>query len=122
MPSDLIAAIQEVNRNITGLVSKLSQNSFQANSSGLPPGELKSLDQKIAQVPKLLGQFSPAQTDREVLRDELHQYVENLEALRTVLRKVGEVLGKRRDRIKKKFNHLSSARAWMETYRATHRT
>jgi chromosome segregation ATPase len=119
MPSELIVALQEANREIRGLVTKLSENSVEANNAGLAPGELQALSQKLAQVAKLLGRVSSAQPKQEALQAVISEYAGNLETLKRVLGKVQDALGRQRDRLKKDFEHLSSARAWVETYRAT---
>jgi DNA repair exonuclease SbcCD ATPase subunit len=119
MPSELIAALQEANREIRWLVTKLSENSVEANNAGLAPGELQALSQKLAQVAKLLGRVSSAQPKQEALQAVISEYAGNLETLKGVLGKVQDALGRQRDRLKKDFEHLKSARAWVETYRAT---
>jgi chromosome segregation ATPase len=120
MQSELIVALEEANREIRGLVSKLSENSMEADNAVLSPGELKALAEKLAKVAKLLERVSPAQPKEEALQAVLSEYVDNLEKLKGVLGKVQDSLGKQRDRLKKDFEHLNSARAWVETFRATH--
>jgi chromosome segregation ATPase len=122
MQSELIVALQEANREIRGLVSKLSENSVEENQAVLSPGELKVLARRLAHVAKLLGRVSPAQPGQEALRATISEYAGNLERLKGVLGKVQDSLGKQRDRLKKDFEHLNSARAWVETFRATHWT
>jgi chromosome segregation ATPase len=120
MQSELIVALEEANREIRGLVSKLSQNSVEANRAVLSPGELKSLAEKLAQVAKLLELVSPALRKEEALQAVINEYADNLEKLKGVLGKVQDSLGKQRDRLRKEFERLNSTRAWAETFRATH--
>jgi chromosome segregation ATPase len=120
MQSELIVALEEANREITGLVSKLSEKSVEANHAVLPPGELKALTRKLARVAELLGCVSPAQPKEEALQAVLSEYADKLARLKGVLGKVQDSLGKKRDRLKKDFEHLNSARAWVETFRTTH--
>lgn len=122
MQSELIVALQEANREIRGLVSKLSDNSVEANYAVLSPGELKALAQKLAHVAKLLDHVPPAQPNQEALQAAASEYAGNLETLKGVLGKIQDSLGKHCDRLKKDFEHLNSARAWVETFRATHWT
>jgi DNA repair exonuclease SbcCD ATPase subunit len=119
MQSELIVTLQEANREIRGLVSKLSENSVEANNAALSPGELQALSRKLAQVAKRLDLVSPAQPKQEALQAVISEYVDNLEKLKAVLGRVQNSLGKQRDRLKKDFEHLNSARAWAETFRAT---
>jgi DNA repair ATPase RecN len=120
MQSELIVALEQANRAIQGLVSKLSENSVQSDNVVLSPGELKALAEKLAKVAKLLELFCPAQPKEEALQAMLSEYVDNLEILKGALGKVQDSLGKRRDRLKKAFERLNSVRAWVETFRATH--
>lgn len=122
MQSELIVALQEANREIRGLVSRLSENSAQADNAVPSPGELKVLTEKLAKVAKLLELVSPAQPKEQALQALLSEYVDNLKTLKGVLGKVQDSLGKQRDQLKKDFEHLNSARAWVETFRATHCT
>jgi hypothetical protein len=159
MQSELIVALQEANRAIRGLVSRLSENSVEPDKAVLAPGELRALAEKLAQLAKRLGCASRAQPKQQVpftsfprslssakaaeresssfridldprfrgcdddaLRAVLSEYVENLETLKGALGKVQDSLGKQRDRLKKDFEHLNSARAWVETFRATNGT
>jgi hypothetical protein len=55
-------------------------------------------------------------------QDVISEYIDNLEKLKGVLGRAMDSLGKRRDRLKKDLEHLNSARAWVETFRATHWT
>lgn len=122
MQPKLIVFLGEVNREIRGLVSKLSENSVEGNKAVLSPGQLKALAGKLAQVAKLLDLVSPAQPKEDALQAAISEYVDNLEKLKGVLGKVQDSLGKQRDRLKKDFEHLNSARAWVETFRATNWT
>jgi len=122
MQSELMVFLGEVNREIKGLVSKLSENSVEANNAVLPPGELKALAEKLAQVAKLLDLVPPAQPKEDALQALISEYVDSLEKLKDVLEKVQDSLGEQRDRLKKDFEHLNSARAWVETFRATNWT
>jgi chromosome segregation ATPase len=122
MQSELIVALEEANREIRGLVSKLSENSVEANHAVLPPGEFKALGEKLAQVAKLLELVSPTQPKEEALQAVLSEYADNLEKLKGVLGKVQDSLGKKRDRLRKDFERLNSARAWVETFRTTYLT
>ena len=114
--------MQEANREIRGLVSRLSENSVEADKAVLSPGELKALAEKLAKVAKLRELVSSAQPKEEAVQAVLSEYVDNLETLKGVLGKVQDSLGKQRDQLKKDFEHLNSARAWVETFRATHWT
>jgi chromosome segregation ATPase len=122
MQSELIVALQEANREISGLLSKLSENSVEANPAVLSPGELKALSEKLAPVAKLLDHVSPAQPKPEPLQAAISEYVRNLEKLKNVLEKVQDSLGKQRERLKQDFEHLNSTRAWVETFRAANWT
>jgi hypothetical protein len=120
MQSELIVVLEQANRAIRGLVFKLSGNSEQAGNAVLIPGELKALTEKLAQVAKLLELASPAQSREEALQAVLSEYVDNLGMLKGALGKAQDSLGRRRDRLKKAFEHLNSVRAWVETFHATH--
>jgi chromosome segregation ATPase len=122
MQPEPIVFLEEVNREIRGLVSKLSENSVEGNKAVLSPGELKALAGKLAQVAKLLDLVSPAQPKEDALQAVISEYVDNLEKLKGVLAKVQDSLGKQRDRLKKDFEHLNSAQAWVKTFRATNWT
>ena len=119
MQCELIVFLGEVNREIRGLVSKLAENSLDANHGVLPPGKLQALAEKLAQVAKRPERVSADQRKQEPLRAAISEYVKSLEALRQALGNVQDSLGQRRDRLKKDFEHLNSARAWVETFRAT---
>jgi uncharacterized membrane protein YdfJ with MMPL/SSD domain len=80
---------------------------------------LKALAEKLAHVAKLLDLVPPAQPKEDALQAVLSEYVDNLEKLKDVLEKVQDSLGEQRDRLKKDFEHLNSARAWVKTFRAT---
>jgi hypothetical protein len=120
MQSELIVFLGEVNREIRGLVCKLSDNRAEAKNAALSSSELKALAQKLAQVAKLLDLVPPPQPKEDALQAVISEYVDNLEKLKGVLARVQDSLGKQRDRLKKDFEHLNSARAWVETFRATH--
>ncbi len=122
MPSELVVALQEANREIRGLMTTLSENSVEANNVALPPGELQALSRKLSRVAKLLGRVSPAPPEQEALQAAISEYTGNLETLKGVLGRVQDSLGKRRDQFKKDFEQLNSARAWLETFRATNGT
>jgi DNA repair exonuclease SbcCD ATPase subunit len=120
MPSELIVALQEANREIRVLVSKLSENSAGASNAALASGELEALSRKLARAGQLLGRVSPAQPEREAQQAALSEYAGNLETLKGVLGKFQESLGRQLDRLKKDFEQLNSARAWVKAFRATH--
>lgn len=122
MRSALIVALQEGNQEIRRLVSKLSENSLEANNPAPLPSELQALARKLARVANQLGRVFPAQTNEEALQAAISEYVANLERLKRVLGKVQDSLGKRRDQLKKQFEHMNSARAWVEAFRATNST
>lgn len=122
MQSEVIDLLGEANREIKALVSKLSRNKLETDNAAIPPGELQALSRKLAQVATMLGEVSPCQREEVTLKAAIDQYVANLETLKTGLGKVQDSLGKQRDRIKKDFKQLNSARAWVETYRATNGT
>jgi len=122
MQSELIVALEETNREIKGLVSKLSQNNVEANSAALSPGDLHVLSRKLSRVAERLGCVAPGQTKEEALQAAISEYVGNLETLKRVLAKVQDALGKQRDRLKKDFEHMNSARAWVEAFRTTNST
>ena len=119
MQPKLIEFLGGVNREIRALVSKLSQNSVEGNKAVPSLGELKALAEKLAHVAKLLDHAPPAQPKEDALQAVLSEYVDNLEKLKDVLEKVQDSLGEQRDRLKKDFEHLNSARAWVKTFRAT---
>jgi chromosome segregation ATPase len=114
--------MKEANHAIRGLVSRLSKNSAPVDQAALSSSELKALSQKLEQVAKLLGQVSPTQSKEQALQAVLSEYVDNLEKLKSVLGGAMDSLGKHRDRLKKNLEHLNSARAWVETFRATNWT
>ena len=120
MHSELIVAMREASREIGELVTKLSENSVEGSHAALPPGELQALCRKLAQVAKRLDLVSPSQPKDQALQAAINDYVDNLETLRGLLITVQDTLGKRRDRLKKDFERLNSARAWAESFRATH--
>jgi chromosome segregation ATPase len=119
MQSQLIAEIEEANRAIRGLVSRLSENSAAGGPATLSPSELKALSQKLAQVVKLLDQVSSTQPKEDALQAVLSEYVDNLEQLKDVLAKTMDSLGNYRDRLKKNLERLNSAQAWVEAFRTT---
>jgi DNA repair ATPase RecN len=114
--------MEEANRAIRGLVSRLSENSAEADQVTLSSGELKALSQKLAQVAKLLELVSPTQPKQEALQAVLSEYVDNLEKLKGVLGRAMDSLGKHRDRLKKNLERLNSTQAWVEAFRATNWT
>jgi chromosome segregation ATPase len=120
MQSDLLVALEEANRAVKGLLSKLSVNSEEANHAVVSPGELKALAEKLAQVAKLLALVSPAQPNQEALQAAISGYADNLQMLKSVLGKLQDSLGKQRDRLRKDFERLNSARAWLKTFHTTH--
>jgi hypothetical protein len=120
MQSELIAGLEEANRAIRGLVSRLTEKSAEADPAALSSRELIALSQKLAQVAKLLEQVSPTQSKEYPLPAVLSEYVDNLEKLKGVLGEAMHALEKHRDRLKKNLEHLNSARAWVETFRTTH--
>jgi DNA repair exonuclease SbcCD ATPase subunit len=111
--------MQEANREIGRLVSKLSENSAEASHAGLSTGELNALSQKLARVAKLLDRVSTTQSKEQELQAVLGEYVDNLEKLKGVLGRATDSLEKHRDRLKKNLEHLNLARAWVQTFRAT---
>ena len=119
MPSELIAEMEEASRAMRGLVSRLSESAAEARQDTLSSGELKALSQKLAQVAKLLDHVSPTQPKEPALQAVLSAYVDNLEKLRGVLGRAMDALGKRRERLRKDLEHLNSAKAWVEAFRAT---
>jgi DNA repair exonuclease SbcCD ATPase subunit len=119
MQPKLIVFLEEINREIGGLVSKLSEDRLEGNTAVVAPGELKVLAEKLAQVAKLLDQVPPAQPKQEGLQAVINEYTGNLETLKGLLTKVQDSLSKRRDRLKKDLQQLKSARGWVETFRAT---
>jgi len=119
MQSEVIAVLGEANRAIMGLLSRLSENSAKAVPKALSSSELKALSEKLAQVARRLDQVAPHQPKEQALQAVLSEYVVNLEKLKVVLGGAMEALGKHRDRLKKDLKHLSLARAWVETFRAT---
>jgi len=122
MPSELIVAVEEANREIRRLVAKLSSSDVEAHKAVLLPVELQALARKLGRVAQQLGRDSPAHQKEEALQAAIGAYVGNLETLKRILERVQDSLGKKRDRLKKDFDHISSARAWVEAYRATHST
>jgi hypothetical protein len=61
MQPELIAALQGANREIKGLVSRLSEDGPEPNRTDLRPGELQAVSRKIARIAKLFGRASRAQ-------------------------------------------------------------
>jgi hypothetical protein len=120
MQPKLITFLEGVNQEIRGMVCKLSEKRGEVDSAVACPGELKALAGKLAQVPKWLDRLSPAQRGEEALQAAIGEYLQNLETLKGLLINLQESLGKRRDRLKKDFEHLNAARGWVETFRATH--
>jgi hypothetical protein len=120
MQPKLITFLEGVNQEIRGVVCKLSKKHGEADSTVVTSGELKALAGKLAQVPKRLDCLSPAQRGEEALQDAISEYLQNLETLKGLLMNLQELLGKRRDQLKKDFEHLNAARGWVETFRATH--
>jgi len=119
MQSELIATLQEANREIRGLISKLSGKKGEAYNVALVPGELQALSRKLARIAKQLGRVPPTQPKDEALQAAISEYAENLETLKRVLGGAQDALGKRRDQLKRDLDHMHSARAWMEAYRST---
>jgi DNA repair exonuclease SbcCD ATPase subunit len=119
MQPKLIVFLEELNREIGGLVSKLSENSLEGDTAVVAPGKLKVLAEELAQVAKLLDQVPPAQPKQEGLQAVINEYTGNLETLKGLLTKVQDSLSKRRDRLTKDLQQLNSARGWVETFRAT---
>jgi len=115
MPSKLTLALAEANREIAGMVTRLSEN--RARNPGLRPGEMRALHRELARVGKQLSSPSLRRPQDAGLEAAIREYVGNLEALRGALGKIQEALTHRRERVKKEFAHMHSARAWMQTYR-----
>jgi len=122
MPSELIIAVEEANQEIRMLIAKLSATTVETNNAVLPPGELQTLSRRIACVAQQLTCVSPAQPKEEAFHAAISAYAVNLETLKRVLGRVQDSLGKKRERLKKDLEHMNSARAWAEAYRATHGT
>jgi predicted nucleic acid-binding Zn-ribbon protein len=121
MQSEVIRLLGETNREIKALISKLSRTQS-ADSTAISQGQLRALSRKLAQVARRLGGVSPSEREEVTLKAAIDQYIDNLKTLKTVLENVQDSLGKQRDRLKKDFGHLNSARAWAETFRATNRS
>jgi len=119
MQSQLVAVLGEANRAISAAVSRLCDNCAGGEVVNLSTSELKTLSQKLTQVAKLLGRASPTPSEEPTLQTALREYVDNLQKLKAVLGTAMDSLGKRRDRVRKNLEHLNSARAWAETFRAT---
>jgi hypothetical protein len=119
MQCELVAVLGEANRAISALVSRLCDNSAGAERINLSTSELKALARKLAQVAKLLGRVPSTPPGEPALQAVLREYVDNLQRLKGVLGTAMDSLGKRRDQIRRNLEHLSSARAWAETFRAT---
>jgi chaperonin cofactor prefoldin len=121
MQSELVAVLAEANRAITSVVTRWSENSA-GPEANLSSTELEALSQKLTQVAKLLGQVLPTPSKEQALQTAISEYVDNLEKLKAVLGRAMDVLGKRRDRLKKNLENLNSAQAWVKTFRATNCT
>lgn len=122
MPSELIVAVEEASREIRRLVAKLSASNVEAHNAVLLPAELQALSRKLGRVAQQLARVSPALQKEEALQAAISAYVGNLETLKRILERVQDSLGKKRDQLKKDFDHISSARAWVEVYRSTNGT
>ena len=122
MPSELIIAVEDANREIRRLLSNLSASEVGTHNALLPPDELQALSRKLARVAQRLGSFPPSQPREEPSQAAIGEYAANLETLKRVLERTQGSLAKKRDRLKKDFEHINSARAWAEAYRATHST
>jgi Lon protease-like protein len=122
MPSELIVAVEDANREIRRLLANVSATGVETHNAVLPPDELRALSRKLARVAQRLCSFPPSQPKEEPSQAAIGEYVGNLETLKRVLERVQDSLAKKRDRLKKEFEHINSARAWAEAYRATHTT
>jgi hypothetical protein len=122
MPTELIVAMEDANREIRRFVGKLSGTDVEFYKAALPPVELQALSRKLGRVAQQLGRVPPVHQKEAALQAAISVYVGNLETLKKVLERVRDSLGKKRDRLKKDFEHISSARAWAEACRATHNT
>jgi predicted nucleic acid-binding Zn-ribbon protein len=120
MQSELIATLQEANREIRGLVSKLSGKKGEACNAALLPGELQALSRKLARIAKQLSHVPPTQPKEEALQAAISEYAGNLETLKAALEGVQDALGKRRDQLKRDLDHMNSTRAWVKAFRSTH--
>jgi chromosome segregation ATPase len=109
--------MEEANRAIKGLVSRLSGNTAEADQATLLSNEMKALSQKLAHIAKLLEQVSPAQPKEHASQVLLNEYVDNLTKLKAVLERAKDALAKRRDQLRKDLEHLNSTKAWVETFR-----
>jgi len=119
MQSELIATLQEANREIRGLVSKLSGKKGEVYKPALLLSELQALSRKLARIAKQLARLSPTHPKEEALQAALSEYAGNLEALKRALGGVQDALGKRRDQLWRDLDHMNSARAWVEALRST---
>ena len=119
MQSELIATLQDANREIRGLISKLSGKKSEAYNAALLPGELQALSRKLARVARQLARVPPTQPKEEALQAAITEYAGNLEELKSALEGAQDVLGKRRDQLKRDLDHMNSARAWVEAFRST---
>ena len=119
MQSELIATLQEANREIRGLISKLSGKKSKAYNAALLPGELQALSRKLARIARQLAGVPPTRPKEEALQAAISEYAGNLQELERALGGVQDALGKRRDQLKRDLDHMNSARAWMEAFRST---
>ena len=117
MSSELTIALQEANREIGALVTKLSENPVHTQNPVLRPGEIRSLHSQLTRVGKQLNLFSCGLAEDDASEAAIREYVGNLEALRGLLGKMQQVLTSRRERIRKELAHMHAAGAWMQTYR-----
>jgi chromosome segregation ATPase len=119
MPSKPIIILEQASRDIKALVSKLSEHKLETYNAAIPPGELQVLTRKLARVARTLDRVSSSQREEPGLQAAIDEYVDNLKELKRALGSVQDSLSKRRDQLKKDLRHLSSTRAWVETFRAT---
>ena len=119
MQSEVIAALEKVNREIRGLVSQLSENSIKAGKVAFPPGRLEALSKRLAQTAKLIAVVSPVQPKEPILQAMIGEYLCNLVKLKGILGKVQDSLGKQQGQFRKDRERLNSARAWLEAFRQT---
>jgi hypothetical protein len=97
---------------------------FPRNLSSADAGgrESSSFRTEVAPRPSASSGQAFRRGDDEASQAVISEYVDNLEKLKDVLGRAMDSLGKRRDRLKKDLEHLNSARAWVETFRATNPT
>jgi len=116
MPSELSIVVQEANRQIRRLLAGLSAPGVEAQDAVLAPGELQALSRTLERVAQRLRSSPPSQPPEEPSEAAIREYAGNLKTLKRVLETVQGSLARKRDRLKKDFEHLHSARAWSVAY------